>query len=213
MVSEDMAGTTDLSELASSVLEGRQPVDPALRAEFERLIATSVERVRAACRQHVRDPQRAEELAQEALLVAYRKLPEYEGRSKLSTWVIGIAKNLARNEARKRGELLTEDGVLDTGDEAISALRSLSRAEREQAVTEASACLDPVEQEAVYLRYVEGLPRDEIDTLLGDELAARGFAKSGTRGLLQSCKRKLQDSMKTWLEDHGHGTSFLRTRM
>ena len=59
-------------------------------------------------------------------------------------------------------------------------------------------------QEAVALRYVEHLPVDEITSLLGLT------DKSGARGVLQRCKRKLKRELSRRLAELGHGTSFVR---
>ena len=72
-------------------------------------------------------------------------------------------------------------------------------------MTAAKRGLTSEEQEAVYLRYVEGMPQDAITEMLGLE-------GSGARGLLQRCRRKLGRELRDQLEQMGHGTSFIRTR-
>lgn len=55
-----------------------------------------------------------EDLAQEVFLRAYRALPRFEQRpeTRLSTWLLGIACNLCRDEWRRRTpELLSVEGV------------------------------------------------------------------------------------------------------
>lgn len=177
---------------------------PSLAAELDRLFDAHRDRVRRLCLRLTGDPQRADELVQETLLVAWRRLPEFHGGARFSTWIYGIARNLCLNAVRKRSELLTEDGVVEANDPAADALRRLQRGERERLVREAAAALDPQEQEAVHLRYVLGLPLDRIDELLG----LRG---SGARGLLQRCRRKLGREVARRLAELGHGRSFLYT--
>jgi RNA polymerase sigma-70 factor, ECF subfamily len=186
----------------------RGTLDPALKAEFEQTIRAHSGRIFRTCLRVVRNEQRAEELTQEALIVALSKLGSFSGRSTLSTWLCGIAKHLALNEVRKKGELLSEDGILEDREDvdALSALRQLSRLEREQVITDsASASLDPQEQEIVYLRYVENLPYDTIESLLALEPDNR------PRGALQRIKRKMKKDLQRRLEDLGHGLSFIRT--
>jgi RNA polymerase sigma-70 factor (ECF subfamily) len=48
------------------------------------------------------DPQDAEDVLQETFLKAYRSLPEFEGRSSLSTWLYRIAVNEALMLTRRR---------------------------------------------------------------------------------------------------------------
>lgn len=179
----------------------------AARSEFDRLAERHAAEVYAVCRRIVRDPERAQELAQDAWVTAAERLASFEGRSRFSTWVCGIAKLHCMNAVRKREDLLSEDGLVDPADPLDgSVLKSLSRAERQQLVREAAvAVLDELEQEAVYLRYEEMLPREEIAQILGLTQA------SGARGLLQRCSRKLRPELKRRIAELGRGMSFVRT--
>ena len=50
----------------------------------------------------VNDRELAEELMQETFVRAYRNLGTLRGEAKLSTWLFGIAKNVAREQGRAR---------------------------------------------------------------------------------------------------------------
>ena len=189
-------------------MNGTAPADPALVDKLDGLFAAQLPRIYRLCLRMVGDPERAQELAQDAMLTAYRSLPGYRGDSTFSTWLYGIARNLCLNSIRRRGELLSADGVIEVGDPGRSALSELRLHEREALLTAASqAVLDPLEQEAVYLRYVEGMPQDRITEVLGIE------DKSGARGILQRCRRKLQREIRARLALLGHGSSFIRGTM
>jgi RNA polymerase sigma-70 factor (ECF subfamily) len=139
-------------------------------------------------------------------MTAWVKLPEFRGDSSFGTWLYGISRNLCFRAMRKRGEnLLAADGVVEEADPRASALSTLRRREREDLLRRASLVLQPLEQEAVHLRYVEHLPQDRITEVLGLESA------SGARGLLQRCRRKLGREMNRLLGELGHGTSFIRS--
>lgn len=186
------------------VLAGDAVPDAALHLALEELFALHAPAVRGACRRMQRDPALAEDLAQEALLLAWQKLPEFRGESSFSTWLWGITRNLCLNAARKRRDTLTEDGVLDPGDPQAGALSEMQREEREELLRGASeAVLTPLEQEAVYLRYVEMLSQETITEVLGIQEA------SGARGVLQRCRRKLERELRRRLEELGHGSSFV----
>lgn len=66
----------------------------------------------------VHNPQDAEELTQETFISAWRSLQTFRGESKFSTWLLGIALNIARNHcnrATSRKEVeLPEDNVLES---------------------------------------------------------------------------------------------------
>lgn len=182
-------------------LQRRSP-SPSLSLELTALFDELAPRVRSYCRRKVGDPQLAEELAQEAQLVAYSKLAEFKPGYPFAAWVHGIARNLCANAIAKRRELLADDGVLDACDEdARSALKDMHAEARMELIREAAAALDPQEQEAVRLRYTLGLSQDRITEQLG-------LDGTGARALLQRCRRKLGRSLALKLEKMGHGKSF-----
>lgn len=192
---------------AREAREAELAPSPTLDFKLSELVSRYQERVMQLCLKITGDRQLAAELTQEALLTAWRRLPEFDStRGDFGGWLYGIARYQAFNAVRKRGELLAEDGVLEAGDEqAINALHSLGQHEREELLRQASlAVLTELEQEAVHLRYVEGMPQERITELL--EISE----KSGARGVLQRCRRKLQRELRRQLAELGHGSSFVR---
>ena len=164
-------------------------------------------KVRRLCLDMMKDPALADEMVQETLTQAWAKLPEFDHRVRFQYWIYGIARNLCRNARRKRGELLTEDGVLETSDPVTSVLASLRAEERTRVLQDAAAAvLDEMEQDAVYMRYVEGMSQDQITEVLG-------LTGSGARGLLQRCRRKLKKGLWAQLESLGHGKSLFDKSM
>lgn len=200
----DSSVVTLARSLATAQDLGSPDVD-RLMVEVEALFADHQDLVYATCLKFMGEPQRALDLAQDAMLKAYVKLPTFRGEARFRTWLVGIARYECLNALRKGRDLLTEDGVIDPADVAASALGRLRQFEREDLLRAAAeAVLDPTEQEAVYLRYTEHLPLPQIEELLGLEGA------SGARGLLQRCKRKLSRELRRLLDQLGHGTSFVR---
>ena len=131
-------------------------------------------------------------MAQEALAIAWRRLPEFRGESRFSSFVFGIARKLcyrALTRSRARDEVFLEDGLLQLESLELSPVKSLTRQERRAMVTTVSADLDPLEQQVVQLRFYEGLPYDAIERILEID---REQYRSGVRGMLQRCKRHLK---------------------
>ena len=180
------------------------PVPAALAADIDSLFASCQGRVYAVCRRMSGSEEAALDLAQDTLLTGYRKLHEFRGDSAFGTWLYGIARGLCMNAIRRKREVLSEDGLLEPEDPSSSVLAQLRREEREELVRQAASSLSALEQEAVYLRYVEDVPQDRITELLGITQA------SGARGLLQRCRRALAREIKARLEALGHGSSLLR---
>jgi RNA polymerase sigma-70 factor (ECF subfamily) len=149
-------------------------------------------RVYTWCFRVVGDHDRALDLAQDALLKAWRALPGFAGRSRFSSWLFAIARNECLTAVRPRTlradphadpvELLVEHddppAVLVTREEE-AAMEALLRDH-----------LSPVEQEAIWLRCFERLPVPEVTRLLGLTHA------SGARSVLQSAREKLRAALE-----------------
>ncbi len=192
---------------AQGVRAADQAPSPTLDFKLSDLVARHEADVRRLCLRICGDAAKTDELAQEALLQAWQRLPDFDPqRGTFGAWIYGIARFVAFNAVRKHGELLAEDGILEAGDEqAISVLQRLAQQEREELLRRVSvAVLDATEQEAVFLRYTEGMAQDSITTVLGITEA------SGARGVLQRCRRKLQRELRRELAELGHGSSFIR---
>lgn len=108
----------------------------------------------------------ADEVASEALKVAWRRAGDFEGRSKVTTWLFGVAYRLtlkARARMSKRaGDVAYDDDVhapRSAGDEVEAAfLRSQ--------VARALAALSPEHRTVVELTYYQGLRYSEIAEII-----------------------------------------------
>jgi len=74
--------------------------------------------VQAVLRERVRCREDAEDLAQETFEIAYRALARFEGRSRLSTWLVGIAKNVQRRAHRHASRWVTTGRAVDPFEDA-----------------------------------------------------------------------------------------------
>lgn len=98
-------------------------------------------------------PADAEDLCAEVFVIAMQKVSGFDGRSSLSTWLLGIARNLAsehRRHARTRHEVLV-DAVPEVGHE--QGQLEVEREEERLAVRRAVNALKPT-QRAVVMGYV-----------------------------------------------------------
>jgi RNA polymerase sigma factor (sigma-70 family) len=114
--------------------------------DFETLVRQHQGAVCAVAFSVLRDRARSEEVAQDAFLIAWQKLPALAEPPTLPAWICGIARNLARNAARRTKETAMDaepiatrtplDAVLDheADDIAARALAALAEPDREVVV-------------------------------------------------------------------------------
>ncbi len=114
----------------------------------------------------------AGDVAQEAFLKAFRKLADFRGQAKFSTWLISITLNEARGRLRRQG-LVRVESLDETPEEAgqISPVllrdwreilsEALERKEVRQMLEEAIGNLSPLYREVLLLRDVEEFSIEE----------------------------------------------------
>lgn len=138
------------------------------------------------------DRQLAEEVVQETFLRVWRQAAAFQmARGTLATWILGIARNLAIDELRRRGArpqpapgdpqerlALLESDEADPAEQAYTHIRH-------DVVVGALESLPPAQREVLELAYFNGLSQSEIAERLGDPL---GTVKTRMRLGLQKLK-------------------------
>jgi len=71
------------------------------RDAVEMLLRRHHDRILAVCRRMCADPSDAEDAAQESLIAIVRGLPNFDGRSQLSTWIYRVTSNCCLDELRR----------------------------------------------------------------------------------------------------------------
>jgi RNA polymerase sigma factor (sigma-70 family) len=107
------------------------------------------------------DSARADDLAQESFLRAYRKLATYRGDANLSTWLYRLAWNLYATDARQRPAPETARA------EERAATPMADRADARHDLTRALASLREEERAALALTYGQDLSHEEAAQILG----------------------------------------------
>lgn len=136
----------------------------------------------------------AEDAVHDAFLVVHRRLPDFEGRSALKTWLYGIAVNVARDHRRlerRKGGLATLPDDLESDARTPEQLSADQEAVRllDRVLSE----LDDDKREAYVLADVEGMNVPEIAQALGTNLntlysrlrAARAHVETRLQTLLE----------------------------
>jgi len=107
-----------------------------------------------------------QDAAQDVFIVVHRKLPEFEHRAKITTWLFGIAMRIARDRrklAHVRRSVLDDDLIARCVDERADVAEE---AERRQAAALLEEILDAMalEQRAVFTLF-------ELDGQKGEDIA------------------------------------------
>jgi RNA polymerase sigma-70 factor (ECF subfamily) len=146
----------------------------------------------------LRDREAAEELVQETFLRAWRQVATYQpSLGRVSNWLLGIARNLAIDELRRRsarpqradGESDEQIANLATSHEADPAEQLQASAQSAQ-IREALAALPPAQRQVMELAYYGGLTQSEIAERLGDPL---GTVKTRMRLATQKLRDLLRE--------------------
>jgi len=148
------------------------------RAEFARLVETYSGFIYRLALKLLEEPQDAEDVLQETFIKAYRSLPNFDGRSSLSTWLYRIATNEALMLMRRRkiNQISIEEPKETSEDEEQEPLQILDwccAPEAELMSSEARQVLDqaidtlPESLRVVFvLRDIEGLSTLETGEVL-----------------------------------------------
>jgi len=156
-------------ELVRGALNGSEHAFRDIVLRYQRPVFGLIARV-------VRDPGRAEELAQDTFVKAFRALHTYDVQRKFSAWLLTIAHHVAIDEVRKGAlgtvsldELSNRDGpTIEFPDtKAASPAAVAERTELASALKIAIGNLRPEYREVVTLRYEQELEYDEIAEITG----------------------------------------------
>ena len=162
------------------------PVDatPGIAADaFDDLIRQHQRRVYRVLWLLVRDNDAADTLTQECFLRAYEKRASFRGESRVDTWLLQIAVNLARDYLRNRRAgfwrrlVGLEDGshptvAVDFPDPHATPERALLARKELEAVWEVVADLSPQQRTVFLLRFGEDLDVAEIAEVSGLRLGS-----------------------------------------
>jgi RNA polymerase sigma-70 factor, ECF subfamily len=190
--SEAAHGTTgerDESRMIAAILAGETHL-------FHELIRPYERRVYAMALSFLRNEADAEDVAQEALLKAYRNLASFRGDARFGTWLVSITLNEARSRIRRRDAITIEslDEPLDGQKQASPAIlrdwkeipsEALERKEVRHLVHQAVTGLPLIYREVFQLRDIEELSVNEAAEALGITIASVKVRLHRARMMLQ----------------------------
>lgn len=171
-------------------------------AMFAELIGPSQERVYRLALRITRNTEDAEDVQQETLLKVHRKLGQFEGRSRLTTWISRIAINEALMCLRKRRSAFympLEETIQPTEESSASEdfqspiegpEAAYSRKEMRELLKQAMERLRPAYRVVFLLRAVEQLSTSETAHVLQISASA-----------VKARMRRARSELREWLEE------------
>jgi RNA polymerase sigma-70 factor (ECF subfamily) len=115
----------------------------------------------------VGDNTTAEDLVSEVFLGVWRKAEQFEGRSQVSTWLLGIARHKALTERRRRTiDQLDEEAAEAIEDPADSPHAVQEKNDRAALLREALTQLSPAHREVIDLTYYHEKSMEDVAAIL-----------------------------------------------
>ncbi len=138
-----------------------------------------------------RDPALAEDAAQGAWAIAWRRIGDVKDPTQIRRWLVAVAANEARRTMRSRRSSVHEISVGDIELAGVPDFRSdaLAASIASSDLRRVLESLDPTDRALIALRYVAELSSDEIGHALG-------MSSSGARGRLSRLLLRLRGELR-----------------
>lgn len=161
----------------------------------------------------------AEDVSQEALFKAFKKLSQFRGESKFSTWITQITLNEARHRMRKKGRA-AEDSMdcgfeneegdyvpIDFADWREIPSEALQRKELRNALQRAISDLKPIYRDVLVLRDIEHLSVAETAETLN-------ISEASVKTRLLRARLRVRDALAPGFDGHWNtgSTTYKRVR-
>lgn len=175
------------------------------RAEFARLVEAYSDAIYRLALKMLNNPQDAEDVLQETFFKAYRALPNFDGRSSISTWLYRIATNEALMVLRKhKNVLISIDEPADSEEETQEPLQIVDWCclpEGELLTAEGRTYLEKAIQKLPHtlrvvflLRDIEGLSTEETSQVVDISVPA-------VKTRLSRARLRLREELSTYYGD------------
>ncbi len=162
---------------------------------MNRFYALYQKRVFAFVLNRLKDSNEAQEVVNDVMWEVWKSAGSFEGRSRISTWVFGIAYFKAVDRLRKRKTVetieLVPDSLQDDGPDAVSAVFS---EEVSQAVAKAMGDLSPEQRALVHLAFFEDLSYGEIAEIVACPVGTVKSRMSRVRSILSGALATLRET-------------------
>jgi RNA polymerase sigma-70 factor (ECF subfamily) len=179
-------GANSLSTALVAVAQRRD------RQAFARLFVHFGPRIKTYMMQLGTPYSRAEDLAQETMIMVWRKAALFDpSKAGAATWIFTVARNLRIDQARReRHPEVSDDVLLEMPDERPLADSAVARAAEDERIRIAMAALPPDQAEVIRLSFFADLAHSAIAQRLNLPL---GTVKSRLRLAMLKIRNELKD--------------------
>lgn len=139
------------------------------------------------CFSIIRNPEDAEELAQEMFVLAYLKVDQLRDPAKFFPWLKKMARNRSRNFLQRREADVVSLSLVDMERSSVNPDENILRQELMQSVMEAIEALPPKDRQVVKA-HIDGLSHAEIGRRFG-------ISQQASLSRLYRARRKLADGI------------------
>lgn len=163
--------SADVEPPVSSILPREDPEDalasePAMVPSFDEVYEQHLDFVWRAMRGLGIPAPLLDDAVQDVFVVVHRRLCTFEGRSKMTTWLFGIALRVARNYRRERPFNDDPSVVERVSDERPSPFEEAARSEAVQLLERVLDALDDKKRIVFVLMEIEQMTAEEVAALL-----------------------------------------------
>lgn len=137
---------------------------------FRLLFTAYGERVFRYAHRLISDVSKAEEVTNDVMLEVWKSAARFEGRAKVSTWILGITRHMALNAVRnKQLDTVSEDKAPAVEDEMQTErpARERDRAALREGIRQALTRLSPEHRDVIELTFFHCRRYDEIAKIVG----------------------------------------------
>ncbi len=111
-----------------------------------------------------------DDLVQEVFVVAHRRLPDFEGRSTIATWLFGITYRVVRDLRRSAAARARREALATGGRPPTEPDRKLSRVQAATILDDLLATLDDEQREVLVMAEIMHMTAPQIAELTGAKL-------------------------------------------
>lgn len=155
-----MASDQEQRALMSAIADGDKQALAALYRALEKPVFRFI-------RSRLNDPFESSDVLHDVFMDVWRSAGRFEGRSKVQTWIFGIAYRKVIDVHRRRGRMDVTDDIPDTADDSPDAEACLASSEEAEHVRHCLGTLKDDHRSAIGLAFYEDMTYAEIAEVQG----------------------------------------------